>query len=139
MTPFLWALVAACIWGVAPLVEKAGLAGAPAGAGVVARSLGVMVGLGVLSCVWSPWTVLKQIPWTSAVLLALGGLLASIVGQLAFYQALKYGAVSQVTPVAATYPLVAAILGWVLLREPMTISRLLGAVCVVTGALLLRR
>jgi drug/metabolite transporter (DMT)-like permease len=34
---------------------------------------------------------------------------------------------------------VAAVLGWVVLREPLTLSRLLGVACVVLGVILLRK
>ena len=139
MTAFLWAVVTACIWGVVPLMEKIGLRGVPPTAGVMVRSLGVVAGLVLFSAVWSPWAAVQQMSWTSRLLLAGGGLLASFVGQIAFYQALKAGAVSQVTPVAGTYPLIAALLGWLILREPLTLTRLLGVVCVVIGALLLRQ
>ena len=39
----------------------------------------------------------------------------------------------------ATLLLVAALLGWVVLREPLTISRALGVFCVVVGVILLRK
>ena len=139
MTAFLWALVTAGIWGIVPLMEKVGLGTGSPTAGVVARSFGIVIGLIVYSLVASPWAAVRALGWPSIVLLAAGGLLASFVGQLAFYQALKTGAVSQITPVAGTYPLVAAVLGWWLLREPITPSRIAGVVCVVVGIVLLRR
>ena len=139
MSAFLWALLTACIWGVVPLMEKVGLGSAPPAAGVVVRSAGVVVGLVVATWLWSPWAAVRAMPWTSVVLLALGGLLASFVGQMAFYHALKSGALSQVTPVAGTYPLVAALLGWWVLREPLTLPRLLGVAFVVLGVVLLRK
>lgn len=139
MSAFLWALLTACIWGIVPLMEKVGLGSAPPAAGVIVRSLGVVIGLVVATCVWSPWAAVRTMPWTSVVLLAAGGLLASFVGQLAFYHALKAGALSQVTPVAGAYPLVAALLGWWVLREPLTLPRLLGVVFVVLGVVLLRK
>jgi transporter family protein len=73
------------------------------------------------------------------VLLAGGGLLASVIGQFAFYHALQAGSVSQVTPVAGAYPLVAALLGWIFLSEPLTVARAAGVICIVVGTLLLRR
>ena len=139
MTAFVWALVTACIWGVVPLMEKVGLGSASPAAGVIVRSVGVVIGLLVFSWVWSPWASLRAMGWSSILLLAGGGLLASFIGQLAFYHALKSGAISQVTPVAGAYPLVAALLGWLVLREPLTLSRVLGVVCIVAGALLLRK
>ena len=139
MTAFSWALLTACIWGVVPLMEKVGLAQTSPPVGVMIRSVGVVVGLLVFGWRWSPWTAWRALPWWSILLLAGGGLLASFVGQLAFYRALKSGAISQVTPVAGAYPLVAALLGWVILREPLTLPRLLGVLCVVVGVVLLRK
>ena len=139
MSAFYWALLTAGIWGVVPLMEKIGLRSTPPTVGVTVRSLGVVFGLLVFGWVWSPWAALRSVPWPSMLLLAGGGLLASFVGQMAFYQALKSGAISQMTPVAGSYPLVAALLGWVVLREPITLSRGLGVVCVVIGVILLRK
>ena len=140
MSAFFWALLTAGIWGIVPLMEKLGLRGTVAPTtGVLVRSVGVVIGLVVLSVVWSPWAALRALSWSSIVLLAGGGFLASVVGQLAFYQALKTGAISQLTPVAGAYPLVAALLGWWVLREPLTLTRALGVVCVVIGVALLRK
>ncbi len=139
MSAFLWALLTACIWGVVPLMEKIGLGSASPTTGVVVRSLGVVVGLVVMTLIASPWGAIRSLSWPAILLLAGGGLLASFVGQMAFYRALKSGALSQVTPVAGAYPLVAALLGWSVLREPLTVSRLLGVGCVVVGVILLRK
>ena len=138
MSAFLWALLTASIWGVVPLMEKIGLGSTSPTVGVMVRSLGVVAGLVVFGCWWSPWAAMRTLGWRSIVLLAGGGLLASFIGQLAFYRALKTGTISQVTPVAGAYPLVAALLGWGLLREPITGPRILGVACVVVGVMLLR-
>ena len=139
MTAFLWALLTAGIWGVVPLMEKIGLAGGSPTVAVVIRSFGVVAGLLVFGWTLAPAQALRGVSWLSVVLLMGGGFLASFVGQLAFYHALRSGAVSQVTPVAGAYPLVAALLGWWVLREPFTLPRLLGVVCIVAGVFLLRR
>jgi transporter family protein len=139
MSAFLWALLTACIWGVVPLMEKIGLGSISPTAGVMVRSLGIVAGFLIFSWFWSPWTALRSMSWQTIALLAGGGLLASFVGQMAFYHALKTGAISQVTPVAGAYPLVAAMLGWVVLREPLTWPRAIGVICVVIGVILLRK
>ena len=139
MSAFLWAVLTACIWGIVPLMEKTGLSsGVSPVTGVMVRSLGVIVGLIVFGCLWSPWAALRTMGWPSILLLAGGGFLASFVGQMAFYQALKSGVLSQVTPVAGAYPLVAALLGWLVLREPLTAPRLIGLALVISGVWLLR-
>ena len=138
MSGFGWALLAAVIWGCCPLIEKLGLVRADPMIGVFARSFGVLLGLVVFGWRASVWKGLTDLSVRSFTLLALGGFLASFLGQLAFYQALKTGRISQVTPVAGSYPLVAAVLGWLVLSEPITAARLAGVACVVVGILLLK-
>jgi transporter family protein len=139
MNAFLWALLTACIWGIVPLMEKVGLGNAPPTTGVMVRSLGVMAGLLLFGWLWSPWAALRTLSGSSILLLAGGGLLASFIGQLAFYQALRTGALSQVTPVAGAYPLVASLLGWWLLRESVTLPRVVGVALIIAGVILLRK
>ena len=136
---FWLSVLTACIWGIVPLLEKQGLMGSDPVTGIFARSVGVFVGFLLVGLWWSPWKALWALSGRSFALLALGGFLASFVGQMVFYHALKIGHVSQVTPVSGTYPLVAAILAWLVFREPITLTRVLGAILVVVGALLLRR
>ena len=139
MNALLWAVLTACIWGIVPLMEKVGLRGVSPLVGVIVRSWGVVIGLLLFGWMWGPWSAIRSLSWPSMLLLAGGGLLASFIGQAAFYHALTSGSVSQVTPVAGAYPLVAALLGWTVLREPLTVSRVIGVVCVVVGVILLRK
>ena len=139
MTAYTWALLTALIWGMVPLMEKAGIGQAAPATGVVVRSLGVIVGLVLFGVFYSPWDAVRALPMRSVALLMAGGLLASFVGQMAFYQALRAGAVSQVTPVAGAYPLISVLLGILLFREPLTASRTAGVLCVVAGLILLKR
>ena len=139
MSAIAWALLTAVIWGIVPLLEKQGLGQGSPVIGVFARSLGVILGFLVLGVLWSPWKALAGLSIRSMALLALGGFLASFVGQMAFYHALRVGNVSQVTPLAGIYPMIAALLGWLLLREPFTMPRLVGVCMIVAGTLLLRR
>ena len=139
MDAFFWALIAAGIWGTVPLLEKLGLNHSHPTIAVFARSVGVILGFLVFGLIWSPWKAMGNLSLRSFLLLATGGFLASFIGQMAFYQALKVGNISQVTPVAGAYPLVAVLLGWCVLHEPMTTGRTLGAFLIVAGVLLLRR
>jgi transporter family protein len=139
MTAFWWALLTAGIWGIVPLMEKLGLGQSPPLIGVMVRSVGVVIGLVGFVVLSPPWEALRTLRPSAILLLAGGGLLASFIGQLAFYHALRDGHISQVTPVAGAYPLVAALLGWWVLREPMTVSRVLGVLFVVAGVVLLRK
>ncbi|NQV04490.1 MAG: EamA family transporter, partial [Candidatus Omnitrophica bacterium] len=71
-------------------------------------------------------------------LLVLGGFMASILGQIFFYNALKAGEASKVVPIAGIYPLVAFFLGVIFLGECFTIVKVCGVIFVVLGLFLLR-
>lgn len=140
MTAFTWALLAAFCWGLAPLLEKAGLHGRidPA-LGVFIRSLGVFLGIiGFLPFLPKLSSHLPQVTARQWAFLMLGGILASIVGQLCFYRALKLGEVSRVVPIGAAYPVIACLLGIFFLHESVTPGKALGILLVVAGTLLLK-
>ena len=133
-----WLLMTVLIWGTVPVLEKLGLGAVPPTVGVFVRSAGVAVGALLVAMIARPWAAMAQTPARSVLLLACGGFLASFVGQMTFYQALKTGDVSRVVPLVGAYPLVAALLGWWLLREPLTVHRAVGVLCIVGGVILLR-
>lgn len=139
MKPYLWALLAALAWGFAPLFEKIGLAKMPVFAGLFYRSLGVIIGLALLMAFKFP-----EIKYTLASgntgwpLLVIGGFLASVIGQIFFYSALKDGQISQVVTIGASYPLISFALGVLFLGEAVTPAKLGGLALVVTGVMLLK-
>lgn len=139
MSGYWWALLTACVWGLVPLLEKAGLRQTDPTTGVLARSAGVMIGVVLVGVTMSPWRALGNLNLRSFALLALGGFLASFVGQMMFYRALKTSHISYVTPIAGAYPLVAVLLGWWVLREPLSPARLCGAALIIAGVWLLGR
>lgn len=139
MNSYIWALLAAFVWGCVPALEKLGLAKVPALAGLFYRCLGVLIGIVVLFFFQSEnirqaFGVGKE----SLLYLVAGGLLASVVGQVFFYQALKSGQMSTVVPIAAAYPVISFLIGTVFLKEPVTLSKAGGLLFVILGVLLLR-
>ena len=139
MNPYLWALLAAFTWGFAPIVEKIGLAKVPAMTGLFYRSVGVMIGLLILG-IWQMEGVKATIGHglgTWGYLVA-GGFLASIIGQIFFYNALKFGEASQVVPIGASYPLLSFLLGVLFLGEKLTLAKAAGMLLVIAGVFLLK-
>ncbi len=139
MKPYLWALLAAFTWGFAPILEKLGLSKIPAMTGLFYRSFGVMLGMMILG-VWQMEGVkatLGQGLGTWGYLVA-GGFLASIIGQIFFYNALKHGEASQVVPIGASYPLLSFLLGVLFLGEKLTLAKASGMVFVIVGVFLLK-
>ncbi|TAN62686.1 hypothetical protein EPN18_04270, partial [bacterium] len=136
--PFLFALLTSLIWGFAPALEKMGLRGSiDPYLGVVIRTIPIAV-IALSGLVIMGRTAdVANIDLKSALFVASGGLVAGLIGQIAFYSALKGGEASVVVPVAATYPLVALIVSILFLGEALTWSKAVGAVLVVSGVVLL--
>ncbi|MBU1912466.1 MAG: EamA family transporter [Candidatus Omnitrophica bacterium] len=139
MKGFYFAILAAIVWGIAPVVEKIGLKNIEPLSGVLVRSSGVIIGA-VIMAIFNTGilkTALKADP-KAIVFLFMGGILASILGQIFFYNALKHGEVSKMVPVAATYPLVSFLLGMLFFGESFTIAKGLGIGFIILGVFFLR-
>lgn len=124
-------------WGVAPLFGKYGLRGASP---VTVLSVRTMVAAGLVLA----WTLgfgdISQLRHVAAsrnlIFITTEALLATLVGDLAYFAALKHGNINQVTLVLAASPLVTIIAAYFILGEKLTLSQLLGAFLVVTGLFL---
>lgn len=139
MNSFLWAILTAVIWGVVPLLEKSGLFKIDPIVGLFYRCLGVMIGI-VLLFLFKGAEIRQSLGNFHAgmTLLIAGGFLASILGQVFFYQALKTGEASKVVPLAGIYPLVSFILGVMILGEKVTLAKVGGMSLILMGVFLLK-
>ena len=132
-----WALLAALCYGIAPIFEKAGLRQAQPLAAVFVRALltTVFTGFCLLGSrggagfsQWSFWT------WCAIIL---SGVIGVLLAQVFYFQAMRMGEVGRVAPIAGSWPLFAAILAAIFLREPLTSGRVFGIVLVFVGVLFL--
>lgn len=139
MKAYYWAILAALIWGVAPIVEKLGLAEISPLPGVFLRSMCVFVG-GLVIAVFSPgvFKALAGYSMRSMILIGVGAICASIIGSIFFYHALKTGEASRVVPIGASFPLVSFILGVIFLHEGVTAAKVAGMALVIAGIYLLK-
>lgn len=71
--------------------------------------------------------------------LVLGAGLAAGVATVAFYAALSRGPASVVVPLTGMYVVIPALLGMVLLKEPLTLFRALGLLCAGLAVFFLSR
>jgi transporter family protein len=140
LSAFGWAVLASFCWGFAPLFEKVGLRGNidPA-VGVLIRTVGVLVGVVLIYPLIPKLTGrFSDLTPRNWICLSMGGLLASVIGQLCFYRALKLGEVSKVVPIGASYPVLAFLLGVLVFGESITWPKIGGIVLVIAGVFLLR-
>ncbi|MGB3241722.1 MAG: DMT family transporter [Candidatus Omnitrophota bacterium] len=137
MNAFLWALLAALIWGITSVIEKFVLIKVDPLPGLFYRCLGVLLGVIVMGTVMLKPSQIKSVDLRSAALLLLAGFLGSFIAFIAFYKALKLGEMSIVVPVAGSFYIIAFILGIFLLGETVNALKLLGIIFVTIGIWLL--
>lgn len=120
-------------WGLAPIFGKLGLAGVSP---VTALSLRTFIAASMVM----GWVVMNKtyydfgnIPPLFWVFIAIEAILATLVGDLAYFVALKYGNVNQVSLVMACAPVVTLLSSYFLLGEIVSLYQLIGAVLITVG------
>lgn len=131
------ALFGMVCWGIAPIFAKLGLNNVNPVAGLVLRTM--MAACLVTSWVGFSGTVgqLKGISFNSWLLIGIEAVLATVVGDLAYYTAIKDGNVSVVSIIMSIAPLVTMVCSSIFLGEPLTIWRVIGAGYIIFGMILI--
>ena len=131
-------IITALLWGTTPILEKIGLARVDPLVGVTVRSIIVTAGLLILTFVLGKGRVLFQLDGKSVAFFGASGVMAGLLGMWTYYTALKLEATSRIVPIAASYPLVTALLSALILGEGLTLPRLIGTGLIVSGIWLVK-
>ena len=126
-------ILTAVLWGTTPVLEKIGLGKTDPLTGVTIRSFAVTVALIIFLVISGKIKQIFQADAKTIVIFSITGLMAGLIGMLTYFFALKKGATSQIVPIAATYPLVTALLSVVILSEHVTVLRLVGTILIIAG------
>jgi transporter family protein len=126
-------IITAVLWGSTPVLEKIGLGTTDPLTGVTIRSIAVTAALIIYLAITGRMRQLFQVDAKTVVIFSITGIMAGLVGMVTYFMALKKGATSQIVPIAATYPLVTALLSVVILNEHVTILRLVGTILIIIG------
>jgi transporter family protein len=135
---YLFALLAAFLFGLAPIFGKLGLEGVDPAVALGIRSFvisGIMMGWLVLNSDINP---VGDVSITSWAFIALEGICAALLGQLFYYYALKSGDASMVVPIIASFPLFTFIIATFFLGDKVTLAKVGGIAFIVLGVMLLR-
>jgi transporter family protein len=135
---FLLLSVTALLWGATPILEKIGLAKVDPLVGVTLRSTLVTAGLLILTFALGKGRALIALDGKSILLFGTSGMMAGLIGMWTYYMALKMEATSKIVPIAACYPLVTALLSVLILREGVSLSRVIGTALIVSGIWLVK-
>ena len=140
MNTFSWILLLLTIiaWGSTPILEKTALHGVKPLDGLFIRNaVGFFVFM-LFFFLTGRIKSLAEVPLRNVFLFSASGILAGFLGMYCYYHILKINPSSKIVPLAATYPLVAAILGIVLLKEQASLSRIIGTILIIIGVILVK-
>jgi transporter family protein len=138
MTIFVLLLLTAIFWGTSPILEKTGLRNTTPLIAMTIRSLAITVGLLItLGCLGKVKEIFS-VEGKTAILFIISGIMAGLLGMWTYFGALKAGATSKVVPIAACYPLITAFLSIVILKENVTLARLIGTSLIIAGIWLVK-
>lgn len=126
------------LWGSTPILEKMGLAKVDPLIGVTIRSAIVTAGLFLLTFLLGKGRALIELDGKSILLFGVSGMMAGLFGMWTYYGALKMEATSKIVPIAACYPLVTALLSVLVLKEGVTLHRIIGTALIVSGIWLVK-
>lgn len=137
MWVFIVALMAAICWGVAPIAAKLAL-----------QKVSPVIGMGVRSVIAAvmvtSWLVAtgdyRTVPSVGArsfVWLLIEALLATVVGDALYFYALKHGHAGQISLIMASSPLVTLATAILLMGEPLSAVKLMGAALIIGGLILI--
>ncbi len=133
MAVILLLIATAFLWGFTPIVEKVALTKVDPLIGVTIRSATVTVSLFLLTFLLGKGKALMEVDGKSFLLFSASGMMAGLLGMWTYYSALKMEATSKIVPIAATYPLVTALFSILILREEVTLPRVVGTAFIVIG------
>jgi transporter family protein len=126
------------LWGATPIFEKIGLAKVDPLIGVTIRSALVTAGLFLLTFLLGKGRALIELEGKTIFLFGASGMMAGLLGMWTYYTALKMEATSKIVPIAACYPLVTALLSILILKEGVTLHRVVGTALIVSGIWLVK-
>ncbi len=131
-------VITAILWGATPILEKIGLAKVDPLIGVTIRSTVVTSGLLIITFVMGKGKALMEVDGKGFLLFGASGVMAGLLAMWAYYTALKVGATSKIVPISACYPLVTALLSVLILREGVSLPRVMGTALIVSGIWLVK-
>jgi transporter family protein len=135
---FLLLFITALLWGTTPIIEKVGLARVDPLIGNTIRSSIVTAALLLLTLFLGKGKALLQVDGKSLFLFGASGIMAGLLGMWTYFTVLKMEATSKIVPIAACYPLVTALLSILILKEGVTLSRVIGTALIVSGIWLVK-
>ncbi|PIU41437.1 MAG: hypothetical protein COS99_05550 [Candidatus Omnitrophica bacterium CG07_land_8_20_14_0_80_42_15] len=134
---FVFAIIAAILWGIAPLFARIGISKTTPLAGVAIRSIVITIIVLFVLISSGQWKVFATLNARTVTAIIIEGLLGGLIGQYLYFKAIKLQETSAVAPIVGSYPLFTFIFAILILGEKLTLTKGLGVILVVSGIFLL--
>lgn len=132
-------LITMLLWGTTPLMEKVALREVDPLIGVFLRSFAVVAVLAVIFLFSGRYHELARISTKNIALFVVSGLMAGLVAMWTYFYVLKSGMMSKIVPITASYPLITALLAFLVLGESFSVQRVVGVIMTVIGIVLIQQ
>jgi transporter family protein len=133
------AFIGMICWGITPLFVKLGLKDIDPHIGLAIRTATTTIILTGWMIFDGSFAKLGQVPVMALVFLIIEALIATFVGDLAYFAAIKNGSVSLVAIILSCSPLVTMLLSMLFLHETVTGTKVAGSLLIIGGIILTLR
>jgi len=127
------ALIAAVLWGIAPIIDKYALQEIPVYPAIVIRSAGAVLAIFIITMLLGKFEFRLS---SGIALLLISGAISGAFGMIFYFEALKTIGASRAVPITAIYPMFTAILSLLLLSEQISARVISGIVLIILGTIL---
>jgi len=127
------ALIAAVLWGIAPILDKYALQEIPVYPAIVIRSAGAVLAIFIITMLLGKFEFRLS---SGIALLLISGAISGAFGMIFYFEALKTIGASRAVPITAIYPMFTAILSLLLLSEQISARVISGIVLIILGTIL---
>ena len=130
---FLLSILGMICWGVAPVFAKLGLKDVNPLSLLLVRTMFASIMIIGWFGMSGSVNAVKSVPFNAWWLIAVEAILATLVGDLAYFAAIKKGDISVITIIMASSPVVTMVCASIFLGEQITFMRVIGALFVISG------
>lgn len=134
---YVFAIIGMICWGVSPIFAKLGLRQLPPLVGLSIRTLFTTIVIFIWMFFNGSIVELRTIPAKTIMYLVAEAFLATLIGDLAYFAALKQGSPSIVMLIMACSPLVTILCSMIFLNDKLSFVNSIGAGLIIIGIFLL--
>ena len=125
-------------WGSTPILEKIGLKSSDIFTALFIRSTAVFLVILAAFGLSGKFSDLSKLSWKTVAIFSASGIMACLLGMWTYFKVLKLNPSSKIVPLAATYPLITALLSVLILREGLSWPRIIGTILIISGIMLVK-